>query len=288
MRHRILLALTWALVGAATLFGQEQLVSVDEVTLRYEVAGDGPAVALLHGWGHSRESWHFLFPELSEEYKVIRYDRRGFGQSGGSPDGSLDPIDLRNLLDSLDIDKAVVAGHSQGAGSALRFALAFPERLSALVLFGNGPPSGFGLPWSGPDAIPLGMAETAREHGLEAMRAKFDGHPILNGFVDGAEGYEIALSMWEAYEGRDLLYPKPSAHATPPADIKRLSEVVVPTLVITGEMEMPYFQIGADALAYGIPNAERVVVQGGGHSVHLQQPERFNAEFRRFLASVFR
>ena len=120
------------------------------------------------------------------------------------------------------------------------------------------------------------------------MRAMFNGHPMANGFIEGSEGSEILTTMFRAYDGRDLLEPKPSANATPPPDVGRLSEIVVPTLVITGEMEMPYFQIVSDALAYGIPNAERVVVPGGGHSVMLQQPERFNGEIKRFLAAVYR
>jgi pimeloyl-ACP methyl ester carboxylesterase len=288
MRRIALTALAWFLLGAAPVLAQKELLSVDDVTLRYEVAGKGPAVVLLHGWAQSRESWHFLFPELPDEYTVIRYDLRGFGQSGGSPDESLDPIDVRNLLDSLGLDRAVVAGHSRGARSALRFALAFPERLSALVLYGCGQLSGFGLPRNGPDALPSGLVQTARELGPDAMRARFDGHPIANGFVEGTEGLRIFMAMWKAFDARGLLDPKPSAEATPPADVGRLVEVVAPTLVITGEMEMPYNQILADALAYGIPNAERVVVPGGGHSVHLQQPERFNGEFKRFLTSVFR
>jgi 3-oxoadipate enol-lactonase len=245
-------------------------------------------VLLLHGWGNDSRSWDLLVPQLEADYQVIRYDRRGFGRSGDSPDQSLDPIDIRDLLDHLKIENAVVLGHSQGAGSALRFAFAFPNRTRALVLYGAGAPPGFGLPWNGPDAIPAGLVEAAREEGLAAMRAKFKGHPILNGWVEGTPGLKIHLQTWESYEARDMLSPRTPSEATQPADIKRLSEIVAPTLVITGEMEMPFFDITSDALAYGIPKAERVVVAGGGHSVHLQQPDRFAGEIRRFLDSVFR
>jgi len=288
MRSATLMAFVLLLPGQSLLWGQNQFLSVGDVTLRYEVSGHGPAVVLLHGWSNSLESWHFLAPELSSDYTVIRYDRRGFGASEGSPDVSLDPVDLRALLDSLGIEKAVVVGHSQGAGSALRFALTFPERLDGLVLFGSAAPSGFGLPWNGPDALPPGMAQTARERGLAAVKAQFDGHPITAGWVDGTDGREISKVMFAAYDGRDLLDPVPSANATNPPNMSNLSSVAVPTLVITGELEIPYFQVVAGALAYGIPNAERVVVFGGGHSVHLQQPERFNAEIRRFLSSLDR
>lgn len=284
---KILIIFVLLLFTSVLIHAKDQYLSLGDITLRYEMQGDGPAIVLIHGWAVSLESWHFLFADLSDEYTVIRYDRRGFGKSDGSPDVSLDPIDLCNLLDKLKIEKAVILGHSQGGGVALRFALAFPERILGLVLFGSGPPAGFGLPWNGPDAIPSGMAQTAREKGLDSLRAMFVGHPIGSGFIQGTEGNEIMTAMFQAYEGRDLLDPKPSANATPRPDIGRLKEIVVPTLVITGELEMPYFKIVSDALAYGIPNSERIVVKGGGHSVMLQQPERFNAEIKRFLSKVF-
>ena len=123
---------------------------------------------------------------------------------------------------------------------------------------------------------------------MAAWFALWNGHPINNGFVDGTEGAEIGLAMVEAYDGRDLLNPQSSANATPSPDIARLSEVSVPTLILTGELEMPYFQIAGNVLAYGIPGVERVVVSGGGHSVHLQQPERVNNEIIRFLSVIYR
>lgn len=275
------------LFGSAVVQGQDKLLTVDDIVLRYQISGDGAPVVLIHGWGNSLESWHFLFPELSDDYTVIRYDRRGFGQSSGIPDLSLDPIDLKNLLDSLNIEKPVVIGHSQGAESALRYALAFPERLSGLVLFGCSAPEGFGLPWNGPDALPANLVQIARDEGLDAMRAKFSGHPIGKGAVAGSEGLEIMRSMFYSYKAKDLLNTTPSVNATPPPDIRRLTEVSVPTLVVTGELEMPYFKIVADALAYGIKDAKRVVVPGGGHSVHLQKPELFNVEIKTFLESLF-
>ena len=288
MRRALPLATAIFLLAPSQISAQERFISLDDVKLRYEIAGNGPAVVLLHGWGVDLESWHFLFPNLSDEYTVIRYDRRGFGQSEGPADQSLDPIDLRKLLDELKIDRAVVLGHSQGGGSALRFAFAFPERISGLILFGAGPPPGFGLPWNGPDAFPSGLGLIAKEYGLDSMRAIVYAHPLANGFIEGSEGLNIVRRMFGAYNAQDLLEPKPSANATPAPHISKLSEIKVPTLVITGEMEMPYFQIAADALAYGIPNAERVTVPRGGHSVMLQQPESFNREIKEFLNRVYR
>jgi pimeloyl-ACP methyl ester carboxylesterase len=281
----VLFAVT--ILWAPSLHSQELgSIQVDGAVLQYEVEGNGPAVVLLHGWAHNLESWHFLFPVLAENYTTIRLNRRGFSTSTGHPDTSLDPLDVLELLDSLGIQRAVMIGHSQGADSALRFALAFPDRLTGLVLFGSGPPSGFGLPWNGPDRPPAGYMRVAREEGMEAWASLWDGHPISDGFVEGTEGADIGFAMVAEYDGRDLLDPQPSANATPPPEIERLGEITIPTLVISGELEMPYFQIAGDVLAYGIQTANRVIVEGGGHSVHLQQPDRFNREIVQFLSTI--
>lgn len=288
MRRLVFYIITLMIFTSVFINGQDKYLTTGDIQMRYQVSGDGDAVILLHGWGNSLESWHFLFPELAANYKTVRYDRRGFGKSGGSPDVSLDPVDLCLLMDSLKIEKAVIIGHSQGGGSALGFALAYPDRLTGLVLFGAAAPAGFGLPWNGPDAFPSNMVQIAREHGLDSMKTMFAGHPVGKGIVLGTEGADIMIAMFGAYDGRDILNSKPTANATPAPDIKRLGEVKVPALVITGEMEMPYFKIVSDALAYGIPNAVRAVIPGGGHSVHLQQPALFNAEIKKFLGSILK
>lgn len=76
--------------------------------------------------------------------------------------------------------------------------------------------------------------------------------------------------------------PDRTAGPTRPG-VDRLADVEAPALILTGEWEMPYLRVVAAALAYGIPGAERAVVRGGGHAVHLQEPERFTAELARFL-----
>ena len=264
-----------------------QFLTLDDASIHYEVQGKGPAIVLIHGWGVSLDSWHFLFPELTDNYTVIRYDRRGCGKSDGTPDITLDPVDLKKLLDYLKIEQAVILGHSQGGEVAMRFVLTFPERSNGLILLGSIPPAGFGLSWNGTDALPTEMEKIAREKGIDYLKGLFSVHPIGNGFVAGTEGLTIMAKMFGDYEGKDLLNTKPLANATPAPDINRLSEISVPTLIITGELEMPYLQIVSDALDYAVANSERVVIKGGGHSVMLQQPESFNAEVKRFLSNIF-
>ena len=282
MPPRLLPLLVAALLVPSLVTAQARSLSVGGVELRYEVTGQGPVVVLLHGWALDRRSWDFLVPALDPRFTVVSLDRRGFGESGSSADLSLEPGDVAAILDDLRVERAVVVGHSQGAASALRFALDRPERVEALVLYGSGPPAGFGLPWNGPDAFPP-IARIAREQGLDAMKALFQDHPIMAGSVPGTAGDSLLNVIFGDYDGRDLLDPVPSADATPAPHMDDLAQVEAPTLVVTGELEMPYFQIVSDALAYGIRGAERARVPGGGHAVHLQQPEAFNALLLEFI-----
>ncbi len=80
----------------------------------------------------------------------------------------------------------------------------------------------------------------------------------------------------------------PRTGQVPPPRIDQLRAVRVPTLVLTGDREMPYLQVVAAALAYGIPNAQRVTVHGGGHLVNAAQPAAFNRAVLKFLALVDR
>lgn len=277
-----------SLVLCTALPAQEDVVRVGDVDIHYELVGEGPPLVLIHGWTHDLRTWDLQLSELASQFTVLRYDRRGWGESGGHPDVSMDPVDLDRLMDALGLEAAHVLGHSQGGHVALRFAQTHPERVTALGLYGAPPPDGFGLAWTGPDAFPPDMGEIARDHGLDSVRTILFDHRLARGFEEGMPGAELADRLWEANGGKDLLEPEPPSGATPPPDVGRLPEMDVPTLVLTGEWEMPYFQVAADAMAYGIAGAERIVVPGGGHAVHMQEPERFTAEVVRFFRGVGR
>lgn len=221
---------------------------------------------------------------LADQYQVLRYDRRGWGASSGHADVSADPKDLSKLLDHLGIPSAHIVGHSQGGHVALRFAMSYPDKVERLVLYGAPPPDGFGIPWDGPDSLPPNLPQIARDHGIDSVGSILFSHPLARGFSEGTPGARLAAEMWESYDGADLLDPKQPSGDTPPPLAEHLSGITSPTLVITGEWEMAYFQLVAEAFNYSIPNSERVTVPGGGHAVHLQQPERFNGELLRFLS----
>lgn len=279
-----LLVISGTLLVPQTVEGQAATVEVNGVSLRYEVEGNGKPLVLIHGWALSRTEWDGQVELLSPHYEVIRYDRRGFGESSGTPDMTADPADLKALLETLGHPRAHILGHSQGGTVALTFAVRYPEMVDGLILFGPGPPlDGFGLPWDGADAFPWEeWTAIARTHGIDSLRAAMSqlAELMFPGRPDDARRVRKEI---DTYTGLDLIAPAPPSNLVQPARIDELRKVRAPTLVIVGQYEMPYNQVWADAVTYGITGAKKVVVPGGGHTVNWEEPERFVAEILRFL-----
>ena len=99
-----------------------------------DTGGDGPPLLLLHpGIGDSR-IWDPLMPTLTETYRVIRYDSRGYGRSPAATSEFTLLDDCVSVLDHLGVARTPVVGCSQGGGIGLGLALAQPDRVEALVL----------------------------------------------------------------------------------------------------------------------------------------------------------
>lgn len=264
-------------------------LSANGALLYYEVEGDGPPLVLLHGWSLDLRMFDAQMPALSREYRVIRMDRRGFGRSSDAEDLSWNAADLGSLLDHLAISRAHVLGMSQGGRVALDFAVAFSDRVDRLILHGSMPPSGFGVRWSGPDRFPVDEYRArAREQGLESFRRAWTAHPLMR-LPPGAHepaARRLVETMLADYRGGLLLQPVDPSGPLTRASFADLGRIPAPALVLTGDQEIPYLQITADALAYALPNARRLVLPGGGHLINLSEPERYSEAVLEFLGSA--
>jgi pimeloyl-ACP methyl ester carboxylesterase len=101
-------------------------------------APSGPPVVFVHGFGSRLESWKIVQPALAASRRTLSFDQRGFGLSERTDTNAYGPeehaADLEALLNQRGIDRAVLVGHSYGAGVVLRFALRHPDRVAAIVL----------------------------------------------------------------------------------------------------------------------------------------------------------
>ena len=256
-------------------------VSVDGARLYYEVAGDGPAAVLAHGATFDTRMWDDQFAALSERFRTVRYDARGFGKSGTQSETPYSVADdLSALLGELDLSSASVIGLSMGGGTALEFALRYPDRLHSLVLVDSDLP---GQPASKDAArLAVEIRNTARTDGVEAAKDKWLSHPYFTAASEKPDVFERLRMMVEAYSG--AIWPGPSRRVDidpPPA--RRLHEIKAPTLVVYGERDMPDFVRFAQLLAEGIDEAELVPIPGAGHMCNMEAPDTFNSTVLEFL-----
>lgn len=272
--------------GAATRPDiQSGRMNVGDAVIDYEIAGQGTPLVLIHGWAQDLTIWDDQVREFAPSYRVVRYTRRGYGRSTGHADRNADPDDLRILLDSLGIPSAAVLGLSAGSETALSFAVAFPERVSVLVLYGQPPPAGYAPMPPGPGPV-AAFAEIARRHGLDSLRKAIIVHPLAWMPPEKPELRELMRQALASYDGRDLLDPRPPSGRVPPARMDQLGQIRVPTLLIHGDHEMPLLQQVADTIAARIRRARKVVISNAGHGAHFAQPEQFNSAVRQFLADA--
>lgn len=263
----------------------QDVLELDGARLVFEVAGTGPAVVLIHGFGLDLRMWDPQFELLAATFRVVRYDCRGFGASG-----PLDPAvpyshadDLFALLDHLAITDAALVGLSFGGQVALQAALLAPARVRALVLLDS---LLDGVPWDA--GSKAGMAEVDRQveaGGVTAGRDAWLAHPFFAGARERPDLARELADMVSRYPGQHWLGQDPH-QAIPRKPIDALEEVAVPTLVVAGARDVPGFLAMADVLARRIPAAEYVQVAGAGHMVNMEQPEVVSDLLARFLGGL--
>jgi pimeloyl-ACP methyl ester carboxylesterase len=248
--------------------------------LYYEVAGSGDPVVLIHGGFGDRRMWDDQFDVLARDYRVLRYDHRGFGRSP-APDTTYSPIrDLLQLLDRAEMDRAHLVGNSLGGALAITFALLHPERVRSLTVVASGA-DGFRYPQSDIEAITEVVALMRGGKQEEAL-TKWLANPMLAVVNTQPEVREEVERMVRENAGIWTMPAWPQQPLTPPAR-ERLGRIRIPTLVVIGDRDARSVRTFGDSTARMIPGAERVVMTGTDHLPHMERPEEFNRLLVAFL-----
>ncbi|HXH83139.1 MAG TPA: alpha/beta fold hydrolase [Candidatus Tectomicrobia bacterium] len=261
---------------------------VNGVDLYHEVHGQGDWLALVHEFSGWYRSWEPQLPAFAREYRVLVYSCRGYPPStvpadpaAYSQEASIE--DLRALMDHLGIARAHVGGFSMGGSIALNFGLAYPARVRSLVLAGTGTGS-------------IDKEQFRREFGPIADQLEREGPArVAETYLRGPTRIQLLRknpAMWQklftefaglsgtglANTLRRVQLMRPTMYEL--AD--RLPSVRVPALVIVGEEDAPALE-PSRFLAKQIPGARLEVLPATGHTLNLEEPERFNAAVLDFL-----
>lgn len=275
---------------------QTGFAEINGTTLYYEVAGAGHPFVLVHGHLLDRRSWDDQFAVFAERYRIIRYDQRGFGDSGLITKGEpySDRQDLYALLQFLGIESAYLMGVSGGGSLTIDFTLEHPEMVDALILVTAGV-SGF----RPSEEMKKNHPEVVRMY--TSLEEAFEKHDI-------ARAVEISLELWTDGPGRlpgqaapevrervrqmttrnwersddEAQAENPPVPLEPPA-VGRLSEIGVPTLVILGALDGPN---PLDQLTAEIPRAKKVIMAETAHHPFMEKPAEFNQLVLDFLGSL--
>jgi 3-oxoadipate enol-lactonase len=247
-------------------------VETNGINLYYEVHGQGPVVVLAHPGGGNHLSWWQQVPTFARSYTCITFDHRGHGATRDLPDdpGAAAYVeDLAGLLDHLTIRQAAIVGQSMGGWTAMGFAEAYPERVSALVLTNS--TGGIRDPELDQH---LDLAKTwhPRQLWAGAYAKDFAQREPARAFL-----YQ-QITAWNVRRPANLGAQRELVHHVEP-----IMERPIPTLFLTGEEDILLPPQLVERVASQIPHALFVKIPGVGHSAYFEKPEEFNRIVLEFL-----
>lgn len=268
--------------------------SSERVRLHVEDSGgNGRPVVLIHGWPLSAASWEAQVGPLREAgYRVIAYDRRGFGRSDKPEDGfDYDTLtrDLANLIEERDLRDVTLVGFSMGGGEVARYVTNHgQERLRSLVFAAAVPPCLMKSD-DNPDGPLTPEKAKEKESGLKADREQY-----FDQFTRTFFSAKDELKVTEAQRQQALAVCRQSGEAAALGCMKAfatadfrgdLANIRVPTLVIHGDSDatVPFEGSGKRTHA-AVPGSELALLRDAPHGCNLSHADEFNAALLKFLA----
>ncbi len=272
-----------------------ELTVANGVSLYYEDSGgDGRPVVLIHGWPLSADAWGENTSALAAAgYRVIAYDRRGFGRSSQPENGyNYDTLsaDLASLVEQLDLRDAVLVGFSMGGGEVARYLSAHDvDRLAGVVFAASVTPALAQHSENLEGAMP-------REAFADLQQAcQSDREGFVTGFTEAffstPTGLKVTPEQLAAAREIAAQGYLPALVATIGiwADDFRfdLSGVALPVLVIhgDGDQNVPFAASGARMKKY-LPHSQLVVISDGPHGINTSHPDAFNRALIDFIDSL--
>lgn len=232
-----------------------------------------PTVLLLHGFTNTGASWGPIVAALGERYRALTPDIRGHGSASDARPATLEAV-IGDIA-SVAPDRLVLGGYSQGGRIALHAALTLSDRVERLVLIGASPGLADDAERAARRAADEELAAAIERSSIEEFADRWAATPVLAG--------QPATVLAAARADRLRSTPAGLAAALRglgtgalPSLWDRLGELAMPVTLVVGARDAK-FRAVAERMAAAIPRAEVVVVEGAGHAVHLEAPERVAA-----------
>jgi len=276
---------------------QGRFVTADGVRLHYIERGEGPALVLLHGNGVYADDFDHsgLLDRAAQQYRVIAFDRPGFGYSERPRSKVWTPQAqarlLRHALQELGIDSAIVLGHSWGTLVALAMALDAPDFVRGLVLL-----SGYYYPSLRADVLSSGPAIPIVGDLLRYTVSPIVGRMLWRPIAKRAfapmevDARFRALPVWMMLRPKQLRASAAEAALMIPSAMalaKRYPELKVPAVIMAGTQDLIADSgHNSERLSERLPDSELQLQPGVGHMTHYAHPEQVMAAVDSIAARV--
>jgi pimeloyl-ACP methyl ester carboxylesterase len=257
------------------------------VRLHVTDAGEGKLIVLIHGWPLSDEMYEYQYNELiNKNFRVIGITLRGFGKSYkpyGNYDYDVHASDIKAVLDKLEIEDAVLCGFSMGGAIAIRFVSAYDgAHISKLALISAAAPIWtqrkdfkYNLPISAVDDLiklnykdrPKLLADFAKIFSATETSLNEGIGGWLNGICLSASSYATAQCLI-ALRDTDLR--------------SDLVKILIPTVIMHGKKDKICSFDLAEQMKIGIAHSHIIAFENSGHSLFLEETQKFNTELIKF------
>ena len=273
---------------------EKYIETASNVKIHFKDYGNGKPVILIHGWPLSNEMWEYQIENLvANNFRVIAYDRRGFGKSSQPWNGyDYDTLtdDLQQIIEQLKLENATLVGFSMGGGEVVRYLTRYSGKgVSKIILISSVTP--FQLKTEeNPDG------KSMEEGNKTADAIKVDRIGFLDDFGKNFFGISLiskplSTPLLEYYR---MLCSLASPHATlecaksfSTTDFRHeMININIPTLIIHGDNDkIVPIEASSEKSAKLIPNSKFIVYDDAPHGLFYTHKEKLNADIVEFLNS---
>ena len=263
-------------------------LNTNGIEIFYEIHGTGQPLVLISGLGYPAWEWHRMVPYLAQHFQVITFDNRGVGKSSkptGPYSAALLAADTIGVLDQLGIQQATIVGHSMGGFIAQELALAYPRRVTKLIICSTN--------FGGPHHIPItAEAWTVLSDITSDPVVRFKNGLVVStapAFVENNPGIIQNWLEWRIQNPVDIVGYQAQMGiglgllAESAAFENKLPALTVPTLIVFGAHDKVVPAANANLLAKQIPNSEIAILPSAGHFFPIETPEEAAHIFSDFI-----